>query len=351
MIRKFGVTVGILLFFFSFENTYTRNYHRLIDPNIGHINVRYADEKNEKNSYDLYESHLRYLPLFRTFNYEYFMQKQLPKDKINYLYETENFIKTDKLNSIIETLIDEINKKQQTYKNFKILKRKNFNYKKGSGLIVLKFKDYPFILKLYIETPKDFVDPHSFSFQEDGIFYMGGALRHTSGWTRIMNAENVKEKIKQDVRWNSRVVIPRKWFWLPKNPKWLLIKAYNLGDKKEQQVELPAIYGVICDEIKSIEDKSAYVKEFLELCNFVEFQIDPHPNNFKLDLQKKIALIDTEHYPTMTGHVKRLPSCNSHFEHYMNLANKYLKSRWGISKKERIEGQKNTKSYYQLFID
>lgn len=328
---------------------YSRSYYRTPNNEIGHITVKYENDDNENNRYDLYESHLKEFPIFKTFDPDYFANKTLGKNGIFFNDDHTKSISTEKINSLIESLLKEISQKKVNFKDFKPLKKKNFSFKNGSGLIVLKFKNYPLILKLYIETPKDFTSPHSFSFQEDGIFYMGGALRHTTGWTRIKNAEVVGIQIKKDSYWSRRVVIPRKWFWMPKNPKWLEIKAYNLGDKKEQEIKVPAIYGVICDEIKGKDnEKSQYTKEFLKLCNFLEFQIDPHPNNFKLDENLKIALIDTEHYPTMTGQTEKMHYCKSHVSHYCRLAKKYVWSRWGRSKKERINDQRNTKTYYPL---
>jgi hypothetical protein len=336
----------LILILIITTDCFSRSVHRPVDPTDAYITVKY---ENDKDTYSLKSQHLREFPLFKTYNHQYFMSKQLPSDKIYFRDNPTEFVDGKKLNEIIKKLLVEIRKRKTNYTDFKVLKERDFNHELNYGLIVLKFKNYPFVFKLFIETPESFVRPIFKPFQVRGIFFLGGAFRHISGWTRIRNADLIREKMKDHPVWSQRIDLPRKWFWLPEDPRWLILKGYNLGDKKEQETRIPAIYGIVCDEIKSTQNNSAYEKEYFKFCNYIEFIQDPNVNNFKIDKNNKIVLIDTEHFATLLGFTEKMRYFKSYNSYYSNLAGKYIRERWTKTKKDRKKRQFSTQTYYPLF--
>ena len=94
--------------------------------------------------------------------------------------------------------------------------------------------------------------------------------------------EKIKEKVLPSHPWYDKLSLPRKWYWLPEKPEYLLIKAQNLGGNKNQFTKIPAIYGIICDEIIFSDDKPSN-NECLDFCNHMNFIVDPHYKNFTFD--------------------------------------------------------------------
>lgn len=323
---------------------HTRSLHRPKTIGLPYIVI---SQDSEPKKYIFRSSYLRPIPL-QIYDQDYFLKKQLPQT-ISSSKNSEIFFDGKKLGILVEELLVEINNltaKPKNFKHFKVLKHVDFNHVLKTGLIILKFKDYPFVLKLFIENGKSISKLESKSFDQRGIFTMGGCLRHFAGFSRIKNLEKIKNKLDNS-HWKNKVTLPRKWFWLPKNPDFLNIEIHNLLEQT-QTVTMPAIYAIICDEIL-LDKKRPTDEECLNLTTFLEYYIDPHTVNFLLEKNtKNIAIIDTEHFPTMTGKFERIESCGNYFNWYWNLTKHYLKIRMFSFKDERLIRQRNTNTYYSL---
>ncbi len=327
-----------------------RSLHRPPDPLSPYITTRWDGDKTIYTHRNFcYEEY----PIFRVFDRNYFNKHKLP----NFItYDENKLVDTQILNNLIEKLLTEIHQKKKRYSHFIVLQHKNFNRKKKCGLIVLKFKDYPFVVKLFIETPKTFINPYCKGFEPRFFFVMaGGVNRHISGLTRIKNLELLNQKISHNKNWHGRVKTPRKWFWLPKNNKLLHITGKNIGNKKELATMLPGTYAIIADAINFDEEiKISHKKRnkiIMQLCNDLELIIDPHSNNFifKYDEKKNnfyIVIIDTEHFPTIVG-LKDKKKFRDHYSWYLYLTKKCFHATFLFTKKQRLALQ-TAPHYYAL---
>lgn len=288
-------------------------------------------------------------PIFTSFNKDYFYSHLIPKDVIN---DVENPIKSydcHTLNDLIENLLREIKKEKKQFTHFKVLQDKNFNYKVPCGLLVLRFNDYPFVLKLFIETPQTFSDPYCKGFETQFFFYMSGGInRHVAGLTRVKNLEVVNNQIETNPRWKDKITTPRKWFWLPKRPRWLQIKGYNIGGKKEVSTLMPSVYAIIADVIDTTEDAPMLTAQqrselIMELCMDLHLFVDPHSDNFVIKQNKQtndyhISIVDTEHFPSMVG-LKEEPFFNNHLEWFLYLGAKYFQNAFLQTKSDHRKAQ------------
>jgi len=301
--------------------------------------------KNKEEKYCRSDSHWLYKPLFKTFNERYFFKHLLPN---NYIPSLKNPFptSTQELKDQIEGLLLEVKAKKKKYTNFTLLQNKDFNPAYGNGLLILKFNDYPYVLKLFIETPKSFICPWNKGREQIFLFYLGGGInRHLSGLTRIKNLYAVRKKIKKHKLWKNRIVTPNKWHWIPKNPEWIHLKGVDIGPLKKASTRIPATYGIIADYIENNGSFSLsnnlHRKIALKLCNDLNMIIDPHITNFFIDKKnKQIAIVDTEHFPTIVG-IKENVKFNNYIEWYLYLAGKCLKDLYFRTKVERLELQKN----------
>lgn len=338
---KLFFLIKILICIFFFKLT-PRSAHRPRDKNMPTLEIEQSD-KNKK--YILRTSHLRAIPL-KAFNKKYFFKKILP-DKIESRKEKNKFISGKKLNKLANKLIQEIEERKKTYSDFKVLKKTDFNPITKTGLLVAKFKDYPFVIKLFLETAKNYSRPENRSFSERGLFNMGGCIRHLAGFTRVKNAQRCRKKIAQSEKWKDKVILPRKWFWIPEKSGWINIKAYNLGEQPFK-VSLPKTYAIIADAIE-LENKNPTDETCLELSDFFDYNIDPHKVNFLTEKHTgKIALIDTEHFPTMIGATEKVKPAKDYITWYTNITKYYVKNNFFAFKNERKFRTYNTKTYYKL---
>lgn len=320
-----------------------RSVHRPKDIyDTPQISVCWA--QHPKESYILKDSHLEIYPLFQIFDRDFFTSQLLPDKPISFRYDPLQSAPVSKINQLINELLQEIRKKKRSYKNFTVLSQKNFNRKKGFGMMVLKFNSYPFILKLCIETPKTFVSPYGKGIDNIWFFPMGGGInRHLAGFTRIKNLEVIKEKLVQDPQWASLIDTPRKWYWTSPKEPWIKITGYNLGGYKEISTEIPGTYAIIADAIEvekklTLFDKD-YTKITMNLCNYLDHWIDSHIDNFMIEKNThKIVIVDTEHFPTVVG-IKEHVNFDNYLDWFVFLAGKCLKDWFFRTKKERFLAQ------------
>lgn len=282
-----------------------RSIHRPYDPTIPAISVRW---ENSQEIYTMRDMHLQEYPFFQIFDADYFNKHLLPKSgKIPYRNEQQKSVASAKLNETSEYLLEEIRKKKKTYRDFIILQKKDFNRGKACGLLVLKFKEYPFVLKLFIETPQSFINPQCKGLEPIYFFYMGGGVnRHLSGFTRIKNLEYINKQLAADPYWSTHASTPKKWFWQPKNVPWFEITGRNIGSKEFNRTRIPSTYAIIADaieaehhfEYRDSEDRTTALK----LCNFLGLYVDPNIRNFMIEKESnKLVIVDTEHFPTIVG--------------------------------------------------
>ncbi len=322
-----------------------RSIHRPIDPHDPFITVYWVHDSIKK--YYFRDAHLPEA-IFKLYEPAYFTQRLLPSGPVNYRYEPEKTVAGATLSALIEELIIEIKglKKRQrkiVFKNFNMLKIRDVNKKNHTGLYVVEFKDYPFILKLFVETPEGIVKPTDKGFEPVCFYYLAGLSRHFNGFSRIKNLENIKNIIQADQQWATKIGFPRKWFWLPTNPQWITIEGTNIGTQKNTVTTIPAIYGIICDKIIWQKPFTLYDpqdrEQAIALSNFLGQRIDSHINNFGIEIQTgHIVPIDYEHFITAVG-IEENCICKNYFEWYTHLTGKMVKRLLFQNKEDRRKAQ------------
>jgi len=324
-----------------------RSIFRMPDSTLPRIQVRYP---GDSKTYEHAESHYESI-LFTIFDEKHFEEHLLPKTEISFRNQPDKSVSGSELAKEIEHLKNEIKSGKKKFRDFIVLKDGNFNYYLRSGFIVLKFKKYPFIVKLSIETPQSFTDPFSKGFEPRFFFYMaGGVNRHMTGLTRIKNLEKVLQKLRLHPEWSAKVDFPRKWFWTPKERPVLEITGHNIGEKS-LNVKIPAIYAVVADEIQAERIFTIFDpndrKTALDICNYVDHHIDAHINNFRIEKDtNKIVVIDTEHFPTVVG-LRELPGDN-YIDWFAYLSKEMVKRTFCRNKYERQQIQKRKPSRLAL---
>lgn len=317
------IIIGLLLFPICLLS---RSHLRPKNSDSPMLIAKWADDSKE---YVIRDSHIEEYPLFVVYNEEHFNSHLLPQNDIPYRYEPGKAVSGSMLSELIEQLVHEITACKKKFTHFTMIQDKDFNHRKAAGLIVLKFKDYPFIVKLFIETPESFVNPWCKGILPIWFFYMGGCgNRHMTGLTRIKNLEVIRTKLEQDPQWRDLIDTPRKWFWTPKKQEWVMLTGHNIGGKKEITTSIPGIYAIVADQIIATADGTSFDKHrkkiALDLCNHLNMFIDPHLDNFFLELgTNKMVIIDTEHFPTLVG-LKEKISFTSYIDWYLGLSKKAL---------------------------
>jgi hypothetical protein len=332
-----------LLIFSIAGNANGRSIHRPLDPLMPELIVSWVGDENK---YSLRNYHLEEYTFFKLFDKAHFDAHLLPQSKISYRYEPDKFLEYAVLTHLIENAIEEIKQRKKKLTHFTVLQDKDFNFKKSIGLIVLKCNEYPFVVKLFMETPQTFITPFDKGLEPIFFFFMAGGInRHESGFTRIKNMEMIYAKVQENPDWKDKIVMPRKWYWLPKNTRWLELVGHNMNGKKECKIQIPSVYCIIADFMEaertfsliSATDK----KIAMNLCNYLNLWIDPHITNFMIEKNSgKIVLVDTEHFPSFVG-LKEEIAFNSYTEWYLYLAGKCFKNEFLLTKKERRNPKKS----------
>ncbi|MFS8507426.1 MAG: hypothetical protein LVQ75_05085 [Candidatus Babeliales bacterium] len=337
-----GLFFMLLLNFFGLHETSCRSPLRNPNPLCPRITTQWAGNSQQ---FQLTDWHLEINALFHLYDKKHFIENLLPTDTIHFRNHHDQSIQGTILSGLIEELLAEVKKGKKQYKNFHILKNRDFNVKKQAGLLVVKCKDYPFVVKLFMETPRSFIRPYNKGFEPICFFIIGGgATRHFIGFTRIKNLLTINERIKKNSHWSKRVDTPRKWFWLPKEEKNILLTGYNIGGHEKIELEFPGIYAIVTDEIKASRKFSIFSSEdratAIDLSNYLLCRIDPHIENFLIEKETdKILLIDTEHFPSLVGFKER-PRITSYTSWYLHLFTKFIKNYFCRSKQARYDLQR-----------
>jgi hypothetical protein len=255
------------------------------------------------------------------------------------------------IDAILNNLVRALKKGKIDLTDFTVLKWRDYNRRRQSGNLILKFKKYPLVIKLFMENPRGFVHPFSKGIEPTFMFSMnGGITRHLSGFTRIGCRQKIIDTLANIPKWKDRIVIPRKWYWLPKNEPSITVIGENFGTPKALKMTIPSVYGIVCDAIDvgrpfsllNAQDK----KIGLELFDILENQIDPNiPNLLYEKDTNNIALIDTEDFPMLVG-LNKKHKPQSYFGWYTKAGCEFFRRCYGLSKKKRSEWQQKALQNY-----
>lgn len=337
--------LSLIFFLYAVDTTIlARSIYRRAEPDTPYLIAQWATGKQRHYFFD---SHLTDV-MFKLYDHSHVLSHILPTTPITFRYDPAHSVNGSTLARLIEELIDEImhlpkNARPKKFKHFNILKIRDVDWYDHTGVYIVEFRDYPFVVKLFIETPESFVRPCAKSFEAHAFYYMGGVTRHTNGFTRIKNLNNIAKIVKADPFWSERVDFPRKWFWLPENSKWIQLEGFNIGPSKRISSLIPSIYAVVCDKIvwsrpfalsNPLDRKIA-----MELSTFVDMCIDPHINNYGYEEGSgKIVPIDFEHFKTGVG-LRNRWNCSGYFEWYTKLSCKMLDDLFLRNKQKRKKAQ------------
>ncbi|HEX2977965.1 MAG TPA: hypothetical protein VHO47_02515 [Candidatus Babeliales bacterium] len=347
---KIFVLAGFILFTISLLQA--RSPFRTEEPGTPTIITHWLGDskKHSLSSFYLQEG-----ALFHLYDAHYFDTKKLTPGPISYRYQLEKHVDGTVLSQLIENLLVELSSKKPDLTDFTILKKRDFNFKNHTGFLVAKFKNYPFVLKLFITTPEQFLKPFDYGFESCCFFIMGGGVnRYLSGFTRLRNLDRLEKLVAQNSEWADKVEFPRKWYWEPQQQRKFIIEGENIGAVgKKQTITLPSVYALICDEVyieRTFSLTSSSDRETaLKLTNFLQQQVDPHINNYVVDaVTKKIALVDTEHFPTMVGLDQPEP-CTDYVSWYLSLSLKMWNNSFMRTKKQRLAHQRRSKQDMNFF--
>jgi len=339
----------LCLFFLFFSSTTildARNVRRPQDPCVPIIYVSATDPAFEKSwSYlkndptfsqkcSLRSSFLR-RRVFERFDKKFFYENYLPMGPLQFRKKTGS-VETSVISHLAEKFVEEIKTGKKEFTDVVILKDRDFNYKSLAGLIIVKFKEYPFVLKLSIEHPHTMVQPYSKSFESTGQFIIGGNLRHLSNFTRITNLKRIKEILKNKPIYRNKIFFPRKWYWKPNKCHDLKI-VWKCNDQQEE-IFIPSIYAVISDFIQTdkIQPQQELNKLAMRVAIDTGFLIDPHAGNFVIEQQpRQCVLLDTEDFRIMVG-LNQSMKAENYANWYLELMSNALQTYCCRSRQERI---------------
>ena len=327
-----------------------RSIHRLQrTKDVPFIEVFWkTDDPSRPNKHRfLYHASFESWAIFGRFNLPNLLKHQLPPI-IHYRYEPEKTVTRERLNRELNQLVNEVGEevsRQREIGNFIILKDNDFNFKRHCGILIAKHKTYPFVVKLFRETPDTLVRPFSKGIIPCLFFDVaGGGSRFFMGGTRIPNAEAIKARIAQSPYWSNRLTVPRKWFWMPEHGDEMTVVGHRMGPEQTQSADYPSVYCIVCDAIKSERTLTiAHSSDRAvanELTNFIGNRIDPNISNYLVEEGTgKIALIDTEHFASIVGLTEEL-KFKSYGTWYVSLANHYFEKVIWRNKQERINDRR-----------
>lgn len=322
--------------------TEARSIYRPKESAIPTIATRWAGTQDKH--YHLRSWHLEEYAIFQTFNEPFFRENLLPDGTITYRSNPSKSVSGSHIKALIDKLITEIHAKKKVFTDFDVLCKKDFNRRACSGLMILKCKHHPFVVKLFIENPKSFVKYASKGIVPTFVYFMSGGInRHLVGFTRVKNLQILQEKIAHSPEWSTKVTFPRKWFVLPTSARWIEITGDNIGATKHHSIQIPGTYCIIADWIDADRPASMFnpddKKTCMSLCNFFGLAIDPHINNFLYEKGTgKIAIIDTEHFLSLVG-IKDPIEFTGYFAWLWHLGNYCLHRMLMMDKKDRAAEQ------------
>lgn len=351
--KRFLVTFALIISLSHAFIIHGRDIRRPIDKTIPSISIQPSNINNaegwystktkkktkKKASHTLTNPYLRINPIFKGFDHTFFKKHYIPENTSITFRNNKGSVNTQILETLAEELVAEVQAGQRTFLNFKVIKDKDFNYNELSGLLVLKYKDYPFIIKLAIEHPHTMIQPYAKSFESKFIFIFGGNIRHLSNFTRISNLEDIKKILSYNPYYLEHIDFPRKWYWKPQNNYDLHITWNKTPYKDAETFIIPSIYAVIADyiDIDTTYPQSELNKIAMKVATDVEFRIDPHAGNFVVEKgSTKYTMLDTENFRIMTG-LDRTMNARKYISWFLELSMSCLHVYCGRDKEQRIK--------------
>lgn len=262
----------------------TRSFLRSQDP-LQELHIRYL--KPNSPVHIISNPHLRARPLFGFFNEDYFYKNLVGHGPVTYR-DGIGSVSGDILNAQLEELMKELDEGKKEYKHFIVLKGKEYYNDQKRGFLVVKFKDYPFVAKIFIETPEYAFVPRERALQAYAMYIMNGGLgRFEVGFYRIKTRNELYQKLIKDPLWAVLLDVPEKRYWISRKAPWMIIKGYNFGTKEPLSLTFPSSYAVIADLV-AIDSKMSLASRAdtqlcLEICRSLDFCIDPNISNFVLE--------------------------------------------------------------------
>jgi hypothetical protein len=131
-----------------------RSVHRPGNAKLPQITTYWSDDPSTR--YTLKNSHLE-PTIFTIFDENYFLRHQLP-EIIPGRHDAQKSFMSARLIEDLERAVAQLtgtHKKIKKIDNFIILKQRDYNYLKHTGLIILRHKEYPFVVKLFMESPSN----------------------------------------------------------------------------------------------------------------------------------------------------------------------------------------------------
>ncbi|MBN1549658.1 hypothetical protein JW872_03280 [Candidatus Babeliales bacterium] len=296
------VLTGIMLCPIKTESVKGKRYRQNTTPTV----TTYWLHDNEK-TFSRYESFYKPESIFEVFDRNFFEDTMVPQAPITFRNDPTQSVNGKVLMEQAEEAVKELKQGKKKLTHFKLLKNKNYDMSDNTGLIVLKYNDYPFILKLFMETPESFITPQDKGLQHQGMYLISGGMnRYLSGLYRIKNMALIKEEMSKNEIWNDFVDFPRKWHWLPEDVDWFEVRGDNFTSEEPLYTQLPSAYGIIVDQI--ISDvrlghiKKYYGRSIFKYCKDFNFRPDPNLKNFIVEKDtNKLVCIDTEYFAPLLG--------------------------------------------------
>lgn len=311
------------------------------DPTIAHswYSCKTRKKYRKTDTHKLRSPYLRVNPIIKGFDDVFFEKYYLPQNESIEFRNKQGSVNNKILEQLAETIVAEIKAGQRKFTHFKILKDSDFNYKKLSGLLVVKYNDYPFVLKLSIEHPHTMIQPYTKSFAAKFIFIFGGNIRHLSNFTRITNLEDIKKRLCYNPYYIENIDFPRKWYWKPKQNYNLEITWHKTPYLDEQTFKIPSLYATISDyiDIDTTYPQQELNRIAMKIATDVEFRIDPHAGNLVVEKgSTKYTMLDTENFRIMTG-MNHTMSARKYISWFFELSMSCLKVYSGRTRQERIQ--------------
>lgn len=318
-----------------------RSIHRPERKHIPEIITRWQDAPQ---TYHLKNWYLTEHAIFHLYDEQYFKEHLLPQEEISFRNEPKRSVSGEKLQEMIDELVYEILARKRCFMHFRILKQEDFNWNEPAGMLAFKFNEYPFVVKLFLETPQSFVKPYSKGWRPSFFFIMGGGVhRYLSAFTRIPNLEYIRKKIDESPYWREQTDTPRKWYYLPDDVAWFQVWGKNFSPCTTPYIELPSVYGIVADAIEGEPLKKHKERDRtfgIRLAQYLGNALDAHIDNFIVERATgKVVIIDSEHFITTTG-----ISPNLRYSRYTKW---YLKIVWKATKDLFFRGKRTRRYRYR----
>jgi hypothetical protein len=185
-----------------------------------------------------------------------------------------------------------------TKKEYTILKKADWSTK-AAGNLIMKVQDSSFVFKIFSAGSECILGPVSKSIAEYSMWVVNRVNRFMLGFSRLSNRERLDtwlKKSKYAEKFRDKIIVPRKWLWVPEGVAKTSI-AWKGKRGKKYALEVPNKYVIVCD---ACEKKRALNKDEMrliyELVDAVpsNVTIDLNKSNFFVDTSGRIAFIDTE---------------------------------------------------------